>query len=173
MSTLTEMKASIHSYEGTKTLQFQGAGRLVGTVGANVMSYTNDKNVEKKYRLATIKCNIPTIGEKTLLLQVHEGNLKAMVGLKSTDEWEDEDQAAEAVAMFESGENYLTTVRRVAKKDGSGVTLLGNISHLPSNGSSNDVTTDENAAFDAMFADFDDVQDEEASVATAPSIGQA
>jgi len=173
MSKIIEMKASIHSYEGTKTLQFQGAGLLVGNVGNKELSYTNFDEKEKKYRLATVKCNIPTIGEKTLLLQVHEGNLKGMVGLKSTDEWENEDQAAEAVAMFESGENYLTTVRRVAKKDGSGFTLLGNVSHLPSNGGDNNITAAENNAFDALYADFDDAQDEEAPVASAPSIGEA
>jgi len=140
-----------------KQVEFVGQGILIGSVGSKAMTYTNIKGIEKSYRLATAKVFIPKVGEKNLLLQVHEGNLKNAVGLKKEDEWESEDQIEEAVAKFESGTPYLCTVRPTKKTNGSGWTLLGNISHIISGGSDNDLTDDQ---AEAMFGDFDAEQDE-------------
>jgi len=158
MSKLIEMKASINinPVNGEKTKQFVGEGRLVGSIGTKDMVYTNSKGVEKSYRLATAKVNIKGLGERALLLQVHQSNIEKM---------------EDGVEGFESGENYLTTVRLVKKTDGTGMTLLGNISHLTGSGSDNDVSDDELAALGENF-DADQAEEPVAAAAeAAPSIG--
>ncbi|WP_405378226.1 hypothetical protein [Nonlabens sp. Asnod3-A02] len=122
-------KTSINLADEEKTIQFTGAGMLIGSLGSKDQFFTNKSGVEKAYRLATVKVNIPKIGEKNLLLQIHESNLKYMAGLKKEDEWESEDQKEDAIEAFESGKTYRTTVRPVRKTDGFGFTLLGNMSH--------------------------------------------
>lgn len=109
-----EKEVSINPSTNEKTIVFTGAGRLVGNLGSKEMTYTNAAGVEKTYRLATVKVNIPTIGEKNLLLQVNSASIEKM---------------EDGVDGFESGEYYFTTVRPVKKDDGSGYTLLGNMSH--------------------------------------------
>tara|TARA_R110000796_G_scaffold236214_1_gene355426 strand:- start:3661 stop:4209 length:549 start_codon:yes stop_codon:yes gene_type:complete len=145
-----------------KSIQFTGAGLLIGSIGSKSMTFTNKTTgIEKSYRLATVRVNIPKIGEKNLLLQVHEGNLKGAVGLDKNDAWEFDDQIKDAIAEFESGETYLTTVRPVKKRDGSGWTLLGNMSHLVNGGSDNDLTDEENVLMDAEFGDLEFDEDQE------------
>tara|TARA_R110000751_G_scaffold39719_15_gene94611 strand:- start:57625 stop:58497 length:873 start_codon:yes stop_codon:yes gene_type:complete len=122
-------ETSINPVNNEKIIKFTGDGLLIGSLGSKEMKFTDNLGVEKNYRLATVKVNLPKIGEKNILLQVYEEDLKCTVGLGKDDEWESEDQKDDAISSFESGELYFTTVKPIKKNDGSGWTLIGNISH--------------------------------------------
>jgi len=128
---------------GEDAVEFTGLATMVGTPSIPSTGMLENRN-GNKYILATVRCGLPTsngsVVAKTLGVQLYENSLKAAAGIEKNDdgsypEWESEDQLEEAVDHFESGEDYLTTLRVVESTDGSGRSLLlGNVSHLQSAG---------------------------------------
>ncbi|SCY36441.1 hypothetical protein SAMN05192588_2498 [Nonlabens sp. Hel1_33_55] len=112
-----------------KLIKFSGPGLLIGTIGSKTMTYIDEQETEKSYRLATAKVLIDGLGEKNLLLQVHDSNFRLALGLDASVDLTD-DQRDDACETFESGELYLCTVCPIAKSDNSGHVLSGNISNL-------------------------------------------
>ena len=177
MDTLQVLTPRVSKYkdystnEIRKNREFVGEGRVTGAIGKTAIKFTNSKDEEKSYYLIPAECNLPNIGKKSFSLQVHKGNLLNAIGKTKEDDFESEDELKKALAHFQKGEVYLTTIRPVPSTKVKGeIALLGSMSHLPANGVVTSVSGNEAIDLMSVFEDMDESETAQKN-AEAESIG--